>query len=82
MLLEHMVLSHHGEPDFGAVVRPAFIEAELLSHLDMLDARMFEVKEATFAVSSGEFTGKIWSMENRKLYNHGRDDSEKETKLF
>ena len=82
MLLEHMVLSHHGEPDFGAVVRPAFIEAELLSELDMLDARMFEMKEATFGVASGEFTGKMWSMDNRKLYNHGRDDKDKETKLF
>ena len=82
LLLEHMVLSHHGEPDFGAAVRPAFIEAELLSELDMLDARMFEMKEATFGVSSGEFTGKMWSMDNRKLYNHGREDWDKETKLF
>ena len=82
MLLEHMVLSHHGEPDFGAVVRPAFIEAELLSELDMLDARMFEMKEATFGVASGEFTGKMWSMDNRKLYNHGREDWDKEIKLF
>ena len=82
LLLEHMVLSHHGEPDFGAAVRPAFIEAELLSELDMLDARMFEMKEATFGVNSGEFTGKMWSMDNRKLYNHGRDGKDKETKLF
>lgn len=82
LLLEHMVLSHHGEPDFGAAVRPAFIEAELLSELDMLDARMFEMKEATFGVNSGEFTGKMWSMDNRKLYNHGRDDKDKDTKLF
>ncbi len=82
MLLEHMVLSHHGEPDFGAAVRPAFIEAELLSELDMLDARMFEMKEATFGVASGEFTGKMWSMDNRKLYNHGRDDKDKEIKLL
>ena len=82
MLLEHMLLSHHGEPDFGAAVRPAFIEAEMLSQLDMLDARMFEMKEATFGAQNGEFTGKLWSMDNRKLYNHGRDDKEKETKLF
>lgn len=82
LLLEHMVLSHHGEPDFGAAVRPAFIEAELLSELDMLDARMYEMREATANVASGEFTGKVWSMDNRKLYNHGRLDSEKETKLF
>ena len=82
LLLEHMVLSHHGEPEFGAAVRPSFIEAELLSELDMLDARMFEMKEATFGVMSGEFSGKLWSMDNRKLYNHGRDDKNKETKLF
>ena len=82
MLLEHMVLSHHGEPDFGAAVRPAFIEAELLSQLDMLDARMYEMKEATLGAQNGEFTGKLWSMDSRKLYNHGREDWEKETKLF
>ena len=82
LLLEHMVLSHHGEPDFGAAVRPAFIEAELLSELDMLDARMFEMKEATFGVNTGEFTGKLWSMDNRKLYNHGREDKAGEVKLF
>ncbi len=82
MLLQHMVLSHHGEPDFGAAVRPAFIEAELLSQLDMIDARMFEMKEATESAEKGGFTGKLWSMDNRKLYNHGRGDFDKETKLF
>ena len=82
MLLQHMVLSHHGEPDFGAAVRPAFIEAELLSQLDMIDARMFEMRQATESVEKGGFTGKLWSMDNRKLYNHGRGDFDKETKLF
>ena len=81
-LLQHMVLSHHGEPEFGAAVRPAFIEAELLSQLDMMDARMFEMREATEAAAVGDFSGRLWSMENRKLYNHGRLDLEKETKLF
>ena len=82
MLLQHMVLSHHGEPDFGAAVRPAFIEAELLSQLDMIDARMFEMRQATESAEKGGFTGKLWSMDNRKLYNHGRGDFDKETKLF
>jgi 3'-5' exoribonuclease len=30
-LLEHMILSHHGIPDYGAAVRPMFLEAEILS---------------------------------------------------
>lgn len=82
ILLQHMTLSHHGDPEFGAAVRPSFIEAELLSQLDMMDARMFEMREATEGETAGEFTGRLWSMDNRKLYNHGRENFEKETKLF
>ena len=82
MLLQHMVLSHHGEPEFGAAVRPSFIEAELLSQLDMMDARMFEMREATAGAEKFDFSGRLWSMDNRKLYNHGREDFDKETKLF
>lgn len=82
MLLEHMVLSHHGDPEFGAAVRPMFIEAELLSQLDMMDARMYEMQEATADTAKGEFSGRMWSMDNRKLYNHGRDDMDKIVKLF
>ena len=82
VLLKHMCLSHHGEPEFGAAVRPMFIEAELLSELDLMDSRVYEMKEAVEAAESGEFTGRIWAMENRKLYNHARKDITKETKLF
>lgn len=81
-LLEHMCLSHHGEPEFGAAVRPMFIEAELLSELDLMDSRVYEMKEAVVAAGADDFSGKIWAMDNRKLYNHNRTDLEKETKLF
>ena len=81
-LLEHMLLSHHGDPEFGAAVRPMFMEAEILSELDMLDARIYEMKEAVEGVASGEFTGRLWSMDNRKLYNHGISDFNKSTNLF
>lgn len=81
-LVEHMLLSHHGDPEFGAAVRPMFIEAEILSELDMLDARIYEMKEAVEGVEVGEFTGRLWSMDNRKLYNHGKSDLLKPTKLF
>lgn len=82
LLLEHMLLSHHGDPEFGAAVRPMFIEAEILSELDMLDARIYEMKEATASIEVGEFTGRLWSMENRKLYNHGKSNLSKTTILF
>ena len=72
MLLEHMLLSHHGEPEFGAAVRPMFLEAEILSSLDMLDARIFEVQSAIAGVAKGDFSARQWALDNRKFYNHGR----------
>jgi 3'-5' exoribonuclease len=82
MLLEHMVISHHGEPDFGAAVRPSFIEAELLSQLDLMDARIYSMREAVAATAASDFSPKLWSMDNRKLYNHNRTDLNKKTQIF
>lgn len=39
-LLEHMILSHHGELEYGSPKVPLFPEALLLHHIDNLDARM------------------------------------------
>jgi 3'-5' exoribonuclease len=39
-LLLHMILSHHGEMEFGSPKTPLFAEALLLHHLDNLDSKM------------------------------------------
>ena len=75
MLLEHMVISHHGQPDFGSSIRPMFLEAEILSQLDTLDATVYEITSAVGEVKEGEFTGRMWALDNRKLFNHGRKES-------
>lgn len=82
MLLEHMVLSHHGEPDFGAAVRPSFIEAELLSELDLMDSRIYEMREAVENTPKGDFSGKLWALDNRKIYNHNRTKIDQVPKLL
>ncbi len=82
MLLEHMVLSHHGDPEFGACQRPMFLEAILLSQLDMLDATVYEVNDAVEPLEKGEFSGRMWALDNRKLYNHSRKKGEEKLKLF
>ncbi len=74
MLVEHMLISHHGEPEFGAAVRPLFLEAEILSELDSLDANIYEIEGAVKEVSAGEFTSRMWALDDRKFYNHGRKD--------
>lgn len=75
-LLEHMILSHHGVPEYGSPVRPMFLEAEILSALDTLDAEIFEFHSATSKVEPGKFTERQWSLDNRKLYNHGLSGTE------
>ena len=73
-LLQHLLVSHHGKLEYGAAVRPSFIEAEVLSQLDLFDANMYEMAEAVSGVEPGEFTGKLWMFENRRFYNHGRTE--------
>lgn len=66
-LLQHMMLSHHGEEAFGSPRKPMFPEAELLHWLDLLDARMNEMQTALSKVKPGVFTEKQWSLD-RRLY--------------
>ena len=81
VLLEHMVLSHHGVPEYGSPVRPMFLEAEILSVLDSLDATIFEINNATGKVEAGKFTDRQWALDNRKLYNHGLSEFEHKVNL-
>ena len=70
MLLQHMIISHHGVPEFGAAVRPLFLEAELLSQLDSMDATVYEIMDAVSNVEQGEFTNRLWALDDRKFYRH------------
>jgi 3'-5' exoribonuclease len=40
LLLEHMIISHHGEYEFGSPKLPMFPEALMLHYLDDLDSKM------------------------------------------
>jgi 3'-5' exoribonuclease len=68
MLLQHMILSHHYEPEYGSPIKPMFPEAELLHHLDIIDARMYDMERVTGGVEAGSFSEKVYSLDNRKIY--------------
>ncbi len=70
IMLEHMILSHHYEPEFGSPKKPMFPEAELLHYLDILDARMFDFEEAMLKAEPGDFSDKIFTLDNRRVYKH------------
>ncbi len=69
IMMEHMVLSHHYEPEFGSPKKPLFPEAEVLHYLDILDARMYDMEEAVSNTEPGGFSDRIWTLDNRRIYN-------------
>ena len=68
LLLQHMMLSHHGVPEFGSPRAPMFPEAEVLHALDTLDARLYQMYDALGKANPGGFSEKIWGLENRQVY--------------
>ena len=68
IMMEHMVLSHHYEPEFGSPKKPLFAEAEVLHYLDILDARMYDMEEAVAHTEPGGFSDRIWTLDNRRIY--------------
>ncbi len=70
MLVQHMLLSHHGQPDFGSPKLPMFPEAEVLSDCDMLDSRLYEMFSALEGVAKDGFSERQWALDNRQLYQH------------
>lgn len=67
-LLIHMILSHHGKLEFGSPVLPRTREALVLSMIDDLDAKMMVLDKAYKDVENGEFTQRIFALDNLTFY--------------
>ncbi len=68
VMLQHMLLTHHYEPEFGSPKKPLFPEAEMLHYLDMIDAKMFDMQEAVEKTEPGAFSDRVWTLDNRTIY--------------
>ncbi len=73
-LVQHMLLSHHYEPEYGSPRRPMFPEAEVLHFLDILDARLYDMHKALEDTQPGRFSEKLWTLHNRQLYRMTEDE--------
>ncbi len=71
LVLQHIILSHHGEAEFGAAKPPMTPEAILVSLLDNLDAKTTYAlvaarPERTNPVAlNGNFTEKQWALDTK-----------------
>lgn len=68
MLLKHLILSHHGKLEYGSPKVPMLLEAELLHFIDNIDARIMMVEKNLKQVEPGEFSERIFPLENRIMY--------------
>lgn len=68
LMLTHMILSHHGQPEFGSPVKPQTMEAILLNLIDNIDAKIYMCNDALDKINPGEFTEKIYGIDNVSLY--------------
>ncbi|MCA1030875.1 3'-5' exoribonuclease YhaM [Bacillus timonensis] len=67
-ILQHMVLSHHGKAEWGSPKPPLIKEAEILHYIDNLDAKMNMLDRALERVTPGEFSERIFALDNRNFY--------------
>ncbi len=73
-VLQHIIISHHGQPEFGAAKHPATPEAILVSMIDNLDAKTTIALTAARPARAkaidlgGNFTEKQWALDNVKLF--------------
>jgi 3'-5' exoribonuclease len=66
VLIQHLVLSHHGRLEFGSPVTPRFVEAVLLHYLDDIDSKMEAMRSGLAAAEAADREGE-WTEWNRAL---------------
>ena len=70
LLLQHLIISHHGRREWGAAQVPQTAEAELLFFIDNLDSKMESIRVHLSETPLGEWTKRIPVLDGRSLWNH------------
>lgn len=82
LVLEHLILSHHGRLEYGSPVRPLTLEAEILHFADDASAKTAAINEAYdsreyFPGEARVAARKVWQLDGRWLMrvapDFGRD---------
>lgn len=70
LLLQHLVLSHHGRKEWGSPQRPQIAEAEALHFIDNIDSKFESLRLEFENVETGEWTKRIPVLDGRSFYKH------------
>ncbi|MDR1452839.1 MAG: HD domain-containing protein [Candidatus Margulisbacteria bacterium] len=76
MLLEHLILSHHGQQEFGSPKTPMTREAIALHHIDNIDAKLVGFAEFVEKnPADGNWTARAFMFDNNPLYIGDQKDN-------
>lgn len=70
LMLTHMIASHHGVTQFGAIRKPATAEAAMLWYIDSIDSKFRVLGEELEKTKPGQFTEPVGVMDRVKFYKH------------
>lgn len=68
LLLKHMILSHHGQFNFGSPKKPQIGEALLLWFIDTMDSKFTVLGETLETIPDGAFTQMISVLDKMRFY--------------
>ncbi len=75
-VLLHMILSHHGQLEYGSPVQPMTLEAEVLHWADNASAKSASVADAIRDADNfpeGSISRPQWALDRRRVYRHACD---------
>ena len=68
LFLEHMLVSHHGMPQFGSAKKPMTAEALVLWYIDTIDSKFRVLGEELSKTEKGTYTESIGVLDRAKIY--------------
>ncbi len=68
LYLEHMLVSHHGMPQFGSAKKPATAEALALWYIDTIDSKFRVLGEELAKTKEETYTDSIGVLDRTKIY--------------
>ena len=67
-MVEHIMLSHHGKPEWGSPVKPICKEAYIVHTSDMIASKNYVYDQVMASLLPGEFSGRIRNLDDAPVF--------------
>lgn len=68
LILEHILVSHHGQLQFGSAKRPITPEALMVWYIDTIDSKFDVLGDELAKINKGEFTESLQIFDKTRIY--------------